>query len=120
MLSSHDYFHFGGSQGLNLGCHSAPWWGRQSSFPHSQIHTGSGAAAALSETLGQEHVISEPTKENTVGGGRADRPPGKDIGGQAGAASKPVRHQVKYSLKTFISISYINTPGPDRKPAWGK
>lgn len=23
----------------------------------------------------QEHVISEPTKENTVGGGRADRPP---------------------------------------------
>lgn len=65
---------------------------------------------ALSETPCQERVIPEPTKENTVGGGGADRPPGEANGGQAGAASKPVRNQVKYGLKTSISISYINTP----------
>lgn len=55
--------------------------------------------------------ISEPTKENTVGGGgRADGPQaGPSEGRQAGAAEEPVRHQVKYGLKASISISYINT-----------
>lgn len=52
--------------------------------------------------------------------GEQTGPQGEAIGGQAGAAAKPVRHQVKYGLKTSISISYINTPGPDRKPGWGK